>query len=35
MDLNDNIILENKDCFDFLKDIENNSVNLVLIDPSL
>lgn len=28
-----NINLENKDCFEFLKTILDNSVNLVLIDP--
>ena len=27
------IILENKDCFEYLKSLENNSVDLVLIDP--
>lgn len=27
------INLENKDCLDFLKDIQDNSVDLVLIDP--
>ena len=30
---NVSIKLENADCFDFLKTIENNSVDLVLIDP--
>ena len=28
-----NIELENKSCFDFLKEIDSNSIDLVLIDP--
>ena len=27
------MILENKDCIEFLKDIEDNSVDMVLTDP--
>ena len=27
------IILKNKNCFDYLKDIPSESVSLVLIDP--
>lgn len=29
----DNIVLKNMDCFEFVKDIEDDSVNLILIDP--
>lgn len=30
---NEKLVLKNKSCFDFLKDVDSNSVNLVLIDP--
>lgn len=29
----DNIILKNMDCFEFIKEIKDNSVDLILVDP--
>ena len=30
---NENIIVKNCDCFDFLPTLQNNSIDLILIDP--
>lgn len=29
----DNVILKNMDCFEFIKEIRDDSVDLILVDP--